>query len=152
MSDYGTGCIGAIAALTGLYHRAKSGGSYHGKVSLLQYDLLLFEVGRYSPELQKSLLDRFGPEIKTLRHHHSVDHISHTVSDLMKQVKPELFNYQKYCEKWYSEKYDAELVVVKPVAEIRGLEVGFSRASRPNGSDEPTWDFGGSGRDRKIEW
>jgi hypothetical protein len=151
MSDYGTGCIGALAALTGLYHRAKSGGSYHGKVSLLQYDLLLFEVGQYSPDIQKSLLARFGPEIRALRHHHSVDHISHTVSDLMKKVQPELFNQQKYCEKWYSEKYDADLVVVKPVAEIEGLSIGFARASRPNGSDEATWDFGG-GRDRRIGW
>ncbi|KFY53492.1 hypothetical protein V496_07552 [Pseudogymnoascus sp. VKM F-4515 (FW-2607)] len=29
ISDYGTGAMGAIAALTGLYHRAVSGGSWH---------------------------------------------------------------------------------------------------------------------------
>lgn len=42
ISDYGAGCMGAIAALSGLHHRATRGGSWHGKVSLLQYDLLLF--------------------------------------------------------------------------------------------------------------
>lgn len=35
MSDYGTGCIGAIAALAGLYLRGARGGSWHGKASLL---------------------------------------------------------------------------------------------------------------------
>jgi crotonobetainyl-CoA:carnitine CoA-transferase CaiB-like acyl-CoA transferase len=34
MSDYGTGCMGTIAALTGLFRRAKSGGSYVGTTSL----------------------------------------------------------------------------------------------------------------------
>ncbi|KAK2789163.1 hypothetical protein FQN53_002388 [Emmonsiellopsis sp. PD_33] len=49
ISDYSTGCMGAIAALTGLYHRATTGGSWHGKVSLMQYDLILFAVGQYTP-------------------------------------------------------------------------------------------------------
>ncbi|KFY18622.1 hypothetical protein V491_04745 [Pseudogymnoascus sp. VKM F-3775] len=34
ISDYGTGAMGAIAALTGLYHRAVSGGSWHGRVAV----------------------------------------------------------------------------------------------------------------------
>ncbi|KAK2794342.1 hypothetical protein FQN52_008700 [Onygenales sp. PD_12] len=49
ISDYSTGCMGAIAALTGLYHRATTGGSWHGKASLIQYDLILFAVGQYTP-------------------------------------------------------------------------------------------------------
>jgi crotonobetainyl-CoA:carnitine CoA-transferase CaiB-like acyl-CoA transferase len=51
ISDNGTGCIGAIAALTDLYHRTTKGGSWHGKISLLQYDLLLFRVGLYSEDI-----------------------------------------------------------------------------------------------------
>jgi crotonobetainyl-CoA:carnitine CoA-transferase CaiB-like acyl-CoA transferase len=47
ISDYGTGAMGGIAALTALYHRATKGGSYHAKVSLVQYDLLLFRIGQY---------------------------------------------------------------------------------------------------------
>jgi hypothetical protein len=48
MSDYGTGCIGTIAALIGLYKRAKYGGSYHGATSLCQYDIFLLSLGTYS--------------------------------------------------------------------------------------------------------
>jgi crotonobetainyl-CoA:carnitine CoA-transferase CaiB-like acyl-CoA transferase len=55
ISDYGTGCIGAIAALSGLYHRATKGGSWHGKVSLLHYDLLLFKAGQYPEEVQEEI-------------------------------------------------------------------------------------------------
>jgi crotonobetainyl-CoA:carnitine CoA-transferase CaiB-like acyl-CoA transferase len=48
--DYGTGCMGAIA---GLYHRATKGGSWHGKVSLLEYDLL-FTACPYGEDFQVS--------------------------------------------------------------------------------------------------
>jgi len=37
MSDYGTGCIRAIAALTRLFRRAKEGGSRVGRASFCQY-------------------------------------------------------------------------------------------------------------------
>ena len=76
ISDYGTGCMEVVAALTGLYHRATSGGSYYDKVSLLQYDLLLFEVGQYPESVQRSLLKAFGPELQSISYHESVDQIS----------------------------------------------------------------------------
>jgi len=55
ISDYGTGCMGAIAALIGLYHRTTKGGSWHGKTSLLQYDMLLFRVGQLPEAVQDEL-------------------------------------------------------------------------------------------------
>ena len=150
MSDYGTGCEGAIAALTGLYQRAVNGGSWHGKVSLLQYDLLLFQVGLYSRGQQERLLERFGGEtLRGLKYYDSVDHIGHTCLKLIEREHPELFG-KEYQERWYSAKFGCEIEVVKPVAEIEGLDVGFVRGSRPNGSDEATWEFRGDEEDRRL--
>ncbi|KAH8819115.1 CoA-transferase family III domain-containing protein [Xylogone sp. PMI_703] len=142
ISDYGTGCMGAIAALTGLYHRSTHGGSWHGKISLIHYDLLLFKVGLLPEGIQDELRSLAGPEVLALRHSHSVDQISGTALLNMKKQFPELFNDRLYCERWYSEKYNADVVAVKSVVEIEGIDVGFRRGSRPNGSDAPSWDFG----------
>ncbi|PMD32072.1 CoA-transferase family III [Hyaloscypha variabilis F] len=139
MSDYGTGCMGAIAALSGLYHRTTRGGSWHGKVSLLQYDLLLFDVGQYSEPIKNQLRANLSKEFLALRHSHSVDDISGTALLMLQRNYPELFDTQKFCETWYSEGYGANVCVVKPVVNIDGVNIGFERGSRPNGSDEPSW-------------
>jgi len=139
MSDYGTGCMGAIAALSGLYHRTTRGGSWHGKVSLLQYDLLLFDVGQYSEPIKNQLRANLSKEFLALRHSHSVDDISGTALLMLQRNYPELFDTQKFCETWYSEAYGANVRVVKPVVNIDGVNIGFERGSRPNGSDEPSW-------------
>lgn len=142
ISDYGTGCMGAIAALTGLYHRSVSGGSYHAMVSLLQYDLLLLRVGLYPEHIQEHLRKAVGSEFLALRHSHSVDQISSTALRSMKNNYPDFFEREELVEKWHSSKFGAPVVVVSPVVEIDGLDLGFERASRPNDSDLPTWNFG----------
>jgi hypothetical protein len=140
ISDYGTGCIGAIAALTGLYNRATKGGSWHGKASLLHYDLLLFKVGEYPETVKNQLRAACTENFLALRHSHSVDDISGTTLHMIQKNAPELFD-EKYCETWYSEAYGADISVVKPVVDISGTEISFQRASRPNGFDKPSWDF-----------
>ncbi|KAK9311025.1 CoA-transferase family III domain-containing protein [Lipomyces starkeyi] len=65
MSDYDTGCIGAIAALSSLYKRATEGGSYWASTSLVQYGLLLMKQGTY-PDWLKRIRDMHDPSIKTL--------------------------------------------------------------------------------------
>lgn len=158
ISDYGTGCMGAIAALTGLYHRAKTGGSYHCKSSLMQYDLLLFAIGQYSAEIQDQLRKELLPDFLALRHHDSVDRISATTLHMLRKRFPDLFiadssssSSSPYTEKWVSEKYGEEIEVVKPVAKIEGVDNGFVRASRPNGSDRPVWeDFEVDEKDYRI--
>lgn len=149
ISDYGTGAMGAIAALTGLYHRAVSGGSWHGKVSLMHYDLLLFSMGQYLDAVQDDLRSRQGVEFFKLRHNHSVDQISGTVLRSMRELYPWLFDGERGRERWVSGKWDGELSVIKPVAKIEALEMSFQRASRPNGSDRPVWEFGVEG-DRRL--
>ncbi|KAF5000527.1 hypothetical protein FGRMN_1694 [Fusarium graminum] len=149
ISDYGTGCIGAITALLGLHHRATTGGSWHGKASLLHYDLLLFKVGQYPDEVKERLRRDIGPDFLAIRHAHSVDQISGTALLRMRKIYPELFTGDRYVEKWYSNAYQAEVEAVPPVVDIEGVDVGFRRASRPNGADKPTWDFGDEA-DRKL--
>ncbi|KAF3056860.1 Succinyl-CoA--L-malate CoA-transferase beta subunit [Trichoderma lentiforme] len=150
ISDYGTGCIGAITALIGLYHRATRGGSWYGKVCLLHYDLLLFKVGLLPEHVQQKLRDTMGPEVLALRYHNSVDQISGTVLRRMREVYPDFVENPKYLDKWYADKYKAEVHAVKPVAEIEGLELGFRRASRSNGSDEAKWETGEE-KDYRLE-
>ena len=143
ISDYGTGCMGAIAAMVGLHHRAVTGGSWHGKTSLLQYDLLLFKAGAYPEDVKKMLRNALDEDFLKLNHAHSVDQISGTALRGMSKSFPELFQHPGVFQKWFASKYNAEVVAVRPVVEIEGAVVDFQRASRPNGSDEATWDFGG---------
>ncbi|KAI6356122.1 hypothetical protein MCOR25_007962 [Pyricularia grisea] len=178
ISDYGTGCMGAIAALTGLYNRAKSGGSWHCRASLMHYDLLLMGMGQYPDDVKRYLLrGSEGQEKKTengeaveieitnlqtnsnipefpqdIRHSHSVDQVSGSALHMMRRHHPEFFaQLPEMMETWHSSGFGAEVVVVQPVAQIEGVELGYSRGSRPNGSDDPTWDeFSGSGRDVKL--
>lgn len=146
ISDYGTGCMGAIAALTGLYHRAKTGGSYHGMASLMHYDLLLFAVGKYADAVQEKMRAAQPPEFFKLRHCDSVDRISSTVLKIMQArfphlyVAPDVAGQEALTEKWFSKAYNADIEVVRPIAEIDGVDNSFSRASRPNGSDRPRWE------------
>ncbi|KAJ5219127.1 CoA-transferase family III [Penicillium cinerascens] len=148
ISDYGTGCMGAIAALSGLYHRAKTGGSYHGKASLMHYDLLLFAVGQYSAEVQEQLRASQPPEFFKLRHCDSVDRIGSTVLKGMKERFPHLYasagegpeGRKPLVEKWFSRAYNADIEVVSPVAAVEGVENRFVRASRPNGADRASWE------------
>ncbi|KAJ9157781.1 CoA-transferase family III [Pleurostoma richardsiae] len=138
ISDYGTGCIGAIAALTGLYHRATVGGSWHGKASLMHYDLLLFKAGLYPPEVQRQLRSSTTQEFLDMRHNNSVDQISGAA---LRGLNHRIFNDRDIIDIWYSCAYGADVAAVKPVAEIEGLKLGFKRASRPNGTDPASWNF-----------
>ncbi|TLD14870.1 hypothetical protein PspLS_10823 [Pyricularia sp. CBS 133598] len=184
ISDYGTGCMGAIAALTGLYHRAKSGGSWHCRVSLMHYDLLLMRMGQYPDDVKRFLLhgtggleeatgngqalkktdnhDTTGSLRKTngnvpqfphdIRHSHSVDQVSGSALQMMRRHHPDFFaQLPGMMETWHSSGFGADVVVVQPVAQIEGVELAYSRGSRPNGSDDPDWDgFSRPGEDVKV--
>ncbi|ORY62455.1 CAIB/BAIF family enzyme [Pseudomassariella vexata] len=151
ISDYGTGCMGAIAALVGLLHRTKRGGSWHGKTSLLQYDLLLFRAGLYSQPVQHELRQLVGEEFANLRHSNSVDQISGTALRSMRKKFPDFFTRKDLCDTWYSAAYGGDITAVNPVVSIDGVQTGFQRGSRPNGSDAPTWDFGQDDDVRKTK-
>ncbi|UNI17585.1 hypothetical protein JDV02_003917 [Purpureocillium takamizusanense] len=151
ISDYGTGCMGAIAALTGLHHRATRGGSWHGKASLLHYDLLLFKAGLLPEAVRARLRDEAGEAFLALRHAHSVDRISGTALRQMRRLHPGLVDDPRYLDRWHAAGYGAEVSAVLPVVQMEGVDISFARASRPNGTDEASWDFAGGDDYRKPE-
>ncbi|ODA77585.1 hypothetical protein RJ55_07214 [Drechmeria coniospora] len=140
ISDYGTGCIGAITALVGLHHRATKGGSWHGKASLLQYDLLLFKAGLLPAAVQDSLRSQAGESFLALRHAHSVDQISGRALRQLRTLHADFVDQPRYLDHWYADGYEVDVSAVLPVVEIEGLDISFQRASRPNGTDEASWD------------
>ncbi|KAK7559758.1 CoA-transferase family III domain-containing protein [Phyllosticta citricarpa] len=139
MSDYGTGCMGTIAALVGLFKRAKHGGSYHGTTSLCQYDIFLLQQGLYADSLLEELRRVHDPEFFGLRHYDSVDEVGKRALNTMRLTHPELFAETHLFES-YSRGFDASVKFVRPVVEVDGTWNGFLRSSRPNGFDSPTWD------------
>ncbi|KAJ2966842.1 hypothetical protein NQ176_g9954 [Zarea fungicola] len=89
-------------------------------------------------------------EVMALRHANSVDQISGTTLRQMRKLFPEFVDNPKYLDHWYSAAYKRDVSAVKPVVEIDGLDISFQRASRPNGTDAPTWDFGDEQDYRKL--
>ncbi|PYH96495.1 CoA-transferase family III [Aspergillus ellipticus CBS 707.79] len=124
IADYGAGCMGAITASIGLYNRAQNGGSHHGKVSLMQFNLLLFAVAFFD-----------------LRYSDGVDRSSRLALEMLQEKFPWLFisrsilGAEEHTETWYSHHFGADVEVVRPVVDIDGVENTFRRASRPNGAD-----------------
>lgn len=55
-------------------------------------------------------------------------------------VAPKDAGLEALTEKWRSEAYNADIEVVRPVAEIDGVENRFVRASRQNGTDRAGWE------------
>lgn len=140
MSDYGTGCVVTISVLLAIFKRAKYGGSYWCKSSLVQYDLFLLQQKQYPKFMWEALLKRLPPEMFNLRYYDSVDKISSTALRYLKDSHPELFKEsQGYFEKMYSAAFDGEILVLKPVVKYSKSNVGFHCASRPNGFDKPEW-------------
>ncbi|ODV84550.1 hypothetical protein CANARDRAFT_29086 [[Candida] arabinofermentans NRRL YB-2248] len=140
MSDYGTGCMVAIAVLDAVYQRAKKGGSYWCKSSLVQYDSLLIKQGLYPDDIWEQIKSRQSPDVFKLRYYDSVDKISSTCLRSMKAFKPDLFDGDlKYMDEWQSEGFGGMVKVLKPVVHLDLTRNEFNCTSRPNGFDKPEW-------------
>ncbi|KNG48515.1 CoA-transferase family III [Stemphylium lycopersici] len=139
MSDYGTGCMGTIAALVGLYRRAKFGGSYIGTTSLCQYDIYLLQLGLYDEQMMSELKKEHDKEFFELRHHDSVDEVGKRALKTMRRTHPELFE-DRHMQECFSKGFNASVRTIRPVVSMDGYWNGFLRSSRPNGFDKPTWD------------
>ncbi|KAM0311854.1 hypothetical protein ACHAO8_006808 [Botrytis cinerea] len=139
MSDYGTGCMGAIAALVGLFRRAKEGGSWRGTTSLCQYDVFLLGLGLYGDDVKEKVRKDHDDHFFDLRHADSVDEVGGRALKSMKRAHPELFD-EKNMQKTFSKGFGEEIKWCRSPVSIEGLRVGFERASRPNGYDRPTWE------------
>ena len=139
MSDYGTGCMGTIAALVGLFRRAKFGGSYIGTTSLVQYDIYLLGLGLYDNRTMAKLRQEHDNDFFQLRHHDSVDEVGKRALKTMRRTHPELFE-DRHMQECFSRGFNANVRTIRPVVSIEGYWNGFLRSSRPNGFDRPTWD------------
>ncbi|TID02161.1 Formyl-CoA:oxalate CoA-transferase [Colletotrichum higginsianum] len=139
MSDYGTGALGAVAAMAGLYRRATEGGSWACRTSLCQYDIFLLSLGAYSPEVQARLRKTHDPAFFDLKHHDSVDEVSKRALRSVKRLHPGLFSEDLMHTAW-SQGFGAEVRWPREAVRVEGLQVGHSRASRPNGADAPSWE------------
>ncbi|KAH9889615.1 CoA-transferase family III [Xylariomycetidae sp. FL2044] len=161
MSDYGTLAMGAIMAFVGLWRRAQDGGCYNGDTSLVQYDIVLQDIGgKYDETIRKRIWDTCSEKFKNLTYHNTVEEVSGAALEGMQRHLPRLFNETntKIYEEWEAPLFplrDMEnkgeiveplqypkLLAVKPVVHIDGADVSHQRSSRPNGTDAAKWGFG----------
>ncbi|KAI1395769.1 CoA-transferase family III [Hypoxylon fuscum] len=139
MSDYGTGCVGTIAALSGIYRRATEGGSWICRTSLSQFDIFLLSLGTYPADIQRQLRREHDPYFFELRHSDSVDEVSQRALKSIKYLHPTLFGAHMV-QGVYSEAFGGVVTWPKEPLEVDGIKIGHVRPTRPNGYDEPTWD------------
>ncbi|KAI1414684.1 CAIB/BAIF family enzyme [Hypoxylon sp. FL1857] len=139
MSDYGTGCVGTIAALSGIYRRATEGGSWICRTSLSQYDIFLLSLGTYPVDVQDQLRREHDPRFFELRHHDSVDEVSQRALASIRYLHPTLFE-DDILQGAYSEAFSGVVTWPKEPLEVEGIKIGHVRPTRPNGYDKPSWE------------
>lgn len=139
MSDYGTGCIGAVAALSGLYRRATQGGSWICRTSLTQFNTFLLSLGTYPPDVQDQLRREHDADFFGIRHYDSVDEVSQRALCSVKRLHPNLFA-DHLMQKAYSEAFGGTVSWPRQPLRVDGIKIGHVRPARPNGYDKPTWD------------
>ncbi|CAJ2509834.1 Uu.00g057340.m01.CDS01 [Anthostomella pinea] len=139
MSDYGTGCLGTVAAMTGLYRRAVEGGSWVCRTSLSQYNLFLLSLGTYPAAVQDQLRRRHDPHFFALRHSDSVDEVGGRALRSIRRLHPALFA-DTMMQSAYSDGFGGIVTWPREALEVDGLKVGHVRPTRPNGFDAPTWE------------
>lgn len=146
MSDYGTGALGSLAALVGLYRRATEGGSWVCRTSLCQYDVFLMGLGLLPEAEQERLRRQFGAGDGAagffgLRHSDSVDEVGRRALASMRGAVPHLFEAEGIMQEAWSEGFKGVLRWPREAVEIEGLKVGHVRTARPNGWDkEAGWE------------
>jgi len=146
MSDYGTGVLGCVAALNGLYRRATVGGSWVCRTSLVQFDLFVLGLGMLPHEVQEQLRGSHDADFFGLRHHDSVDEVGRRALKSVQRLHPGLFLDEMMDRAW-SNGYAAEVKWPKEAISVEGLQIGHEMGTRPNGFDRPTWD----GWDKEID-
>lgn len=139
VSDYGTGSLGTIVALAGLYRRATKGGSWICKTSLSQYNLYLLSLGPYPENVQDELRRQHDAQFFALRHNDSVDEVGKRALRSIRRLHPRLFA-DSMMQSVYSSGFCGVVRRPREALEIEGLIVGHVRATRPNGFDAPTWE------------
>lgn len=106
MSDYGTGALGAAAALAALRTRSLRGGSYACRTSLCQYDVFLLGLGQYPDDVRGRIRlahhdgGGWNGGFFGLRHGDSVDEVGARALRSMRRAAPGLFREEMMVEAW----------------------------------------------------
>ncbi|KAK1827260.1 CaiB baif family enzyme [Podospora conica] len=139
MSDYGTGGLGCVAAMTGLYNRATLGGSWICRTSLVQYDVFLQKLGPLPDFEQQRLRKLHDRAFFALRHSDSVDEVGRRALASLKRVAGHLFGPDLMVSA-HSIGFNGVVAWPREAIRIEGLKVGHVRPPRPNGFDAARWD------------
>lgn len=150
MSDYGTGEMGACAALVGLIKRAEEGGSWELGVSLTRWNLWVMSLGQYPKDVWERLKARHAPSIQKWKigHLSNFDVVSKCAIEGMRNAEEEDGNGRFFGENGERFMFEAkgegfgEPGVVKscrPVVRLSGLRSGWRGTTRPNGWDRAGW-------------
>lgn len=152
MSDYGTGALGCVAALVGLYNRTTKGGSWACRTSLVQYDLFLLSLGVHSDDVQKHLREKHSEEFFEIRYHDSVDRVGQEALKSINRVHSNPFDDESLMQTALSMGFGgaggADIRWPREAVEIGGLDIGHVRVTRANGDDD---DEGWEGWERDKE-
>ncbi|KAK3322502.1 CoA-transferase family III [Apodospora peruviana] len=152
MSDYGTGALGCVAAMAGLYQRATKGGSWICRTSLCQYDIFLMSLGQLPADEQKRLRQVHDSAFFDLRHSDSVDEVGRRALKSMERVAPHLFAEDDgLMQTARSSGFRATLRFPREPIRVTGLRVSHVRPARPNGYDKPTWDDDWTEDERMVD-
>lgn len=149
MSDYGTGALGAVAALVGLYRRATEGGSWACRTSLVQYDLFLLSLGEHTSEVQDELRKQHREEFFGLRHYDSVDKVGQTALTSINKAHSNPFVDELMQTALSPGLGGVRVKWPREAVEVEGLDNGHVRPTRANGYDKGK-DWEGWERDEEI--
>lgn len=161
MSDYGTGELGACAALAGLVKRAQEGGSWELGASLTRWNLWVMGLGVYPEGVWGGLLERHRPWIRKweVGHWSNFDVVSKAAVEGMRALedkddqaeagegkgkgKGRFFgeNGERFMFEVKGEGFGEPGVVrsCRPVVRVTGVRSGWRGTTRPNGWDGAVW-------------
>jgi hypothetical protein len=138
ISDMSTGVLGAVGALIALRERATKGGSYsvHASLAGVNAYALREDVGLYPVDVVRECQERF--QWQSMRGSHHVLDILVTVWKGWKKV---LGGYLEEEDGWFQtfEKsaFDGKrLSILKPVAQIQGVDTAWKTPSGPYGAEK----------------
>lgn len=147
MADFGTGEMGAIAILHGLYLRSTVGGSYHAKVSLCAFNNMVMNSGKYSNSIQDALRNRFLPLFNKIgiTHSSNFNKVGTVALEVMRKHSPQLWTdsfMTSSTSKCFgpSPSVQSRIKTQKGVVKCVGKTQTFCRTTRYNGFDEPGWE------------
>ncbi|KAH9885682.1 CAIB/BAIF family enzyme [Xylariomycetidae sp. FL2044] len=137
-SDFQTGIVGCIGIMNALDQRARKGGNYLVSTSLNQLNSFLISLGLQSPEVQRSLKERW-PHMQA-RYYDDLHRQARVLISTIPDVVPELLDERNF---WKMRANlgvpDEEMVFVKPAATYSVTKLGYDSGSCMRGMHEAKW-------------